>query len=108
MVFVLWYKKAKFFIFLFLATNPKVKAERVMNEDNKKKQKQKDGGFKLAPDGRLIIKDSDNESEDESVGKKFKVPGLSDSGEYVHYSFFFLSTGTTLLNVLHIPIFFCF
>ncbi|CAB0034132.1 unnamed protein product [Trichogramma brassicae] len=46
-------------------------------------EKSKDGGFKTAPDGRLIIADSDNESDDGRISKKqSKILGLdSDASD---------------------------
>ncbi|KAL7289625.1 hypothetical protein TKK_0016479 [Trichogramma kaykai] len=46
-------------------------------------EKPKDGGFKTAPDGRLIIADSDNESDDGRISKKqSKILGLdSDASD---------------------------
>lgn len=65
---------------VFLASNPQSRSEAV---GRIKKEKDKDGGFKLAPDGRLIIKDSDNDSDDEPVQTRFQIPGLSDSGTFI-------------------------
>lgn len=62
-----------------------MKGELAKTEVLNKNKKEKDGGFKVAPDGRLIIKDTDKESDDEEQSKRFNVPGLSDSGKLIIY-----------------------
>ena len=53
-----------------LVTDPKSSKQ----QDTKVKQKKKDGGFKTAPDGRLIIQDDPSESDSEQ-----NVSTISDS-----------------------------
>lgn len=60
---------------LLLATKPGVAATQSVVE----KKKNKDRGFKTAPDGRLIIDDDDSDSDNNKVKKGVSFSSDSDS-----------------------------
>lgn len=68
-----------------MITSVKPKTAADVAKSQEKKRKEKDGGFKIAPDGRLIIKDDsdDDDSDDEAraTGKKDFMSMALDSDE---------------------------